>query len=315
MLSLFIILKILIIVKGKVIIIDKVTQTDYNISYFERKSVMTEQEIQDILENMSLEELKTLKQNYSEYAKEVQMIDRLKENLRKFQLDRKKVYRHTQKEKEIKSLISQLKNLPRKRKHTVEGFLNDNHSIASLTVDNQPINKSALGKRKYRKIFFGKSNKSLKIAIILFIIGLILLGLGLSLDMILLTISSLATLFVGFVNAYNYVFDDSLNKTATKYVSQRQINSLIKKLEKDYEYEKSYSENSHLENLLFLESKEDIFNKMLEVHSANLDEISSTIRQIIASNIEDTTLTTEELDDAQTLIQMGNQKILKNSHY
>ena len=276
---------------------------------------MTEQEIQDILQNMSLEELQTLKQNCSEYLKEEEMIDRLKGNLRQFQTERKKVSRQTQKENEIKDLINQLKNLPPKRKHRVKGILNDNHSIASLSIDNQTINKAALGKRKYRKTFFGKSNNSLKNSIILLAIGLILLGLGLSLNMLLLILPSLAVLFGSLASAYNYAFNDSLNKTAARYISQYQINRLIKKLESDYENEKNYSENSHLENLLFLESKEDIFNKMLEAHSDKLEEIASTIREIIASNIEDASLTSEEIEDTETLIQIGTQKVLKNSHY
>ena len=274
---------------------------------------MTEQKIQDILQNMSLEELQTLKQNYNEYSKESEMISRLKNNLKNFQAEKRKFSRQTQKENEIKNLIIQLRKLPKKRKHIVKGKLNDNHSIANLSIDNTPINKTALGKRKYRKMFFGKTNGNLKIAIVLFIIGLVLLGMGLSLNILLLIFPSLITLMASFVNSYNYLFNDSLKITATRYISQMQINSLIKKLEKDYENEKSRSESMHLENLLFLESKEDIFNKMLESHLSKLNEITANIREIILSNIEEISLTEEELEDTQTLIQSGNQKILKKS--
>ena len=183
----------------------------------------------------------------------------------------------------------------------------------NLSIDNTPINKAALGKRKYRKMFFGKTSGNLKIAIVLFIIGLVLLGMGLSLNILLLIFPSLITLMASFVNSYNYLFNDSLKITATRYISQMQINSLIKKLEKDYENEKSRSESIHLENLLFLESKEDIFNKMLESHLSKLNEITANIREIILSNIEEISLTEEELEDTQTLIQSGNQKILKKS--
>lgn len=274
---------------------------------------MTEKKIQDILQNMSLEELQTLKQNYNEYSKESEMISRLKNNLKNFQAEKRKVSRQTQKENEIKNLIIQLRKLPKKRKHIVKGKLNDNHSIANLSIDNTPINKAALGKRKYRKMFFGKTNGNLKIAIVLFIIGLVLLGMGLSLNILLLIFPSLITLMASFVNSYNYLFNDSLKITATRYISQMQINSLIKKLEKDYENEKSRSESMHLENLLFLESKEDIFYKMLESHLSKLNEITANIREIILSNIEEISLTEEELEDTQTLIQSGNQKILKKS--
>ena len=274
---------------------------------------MTEKKIQDILQNMSLEELQTLKQNYNEYSKESEMISRLKNNLKNFQAEKRKVSRQTQKENEIKNLIIQLRKLPKKIKHIVKGKLNDNHSIANLSIDNTPINKAALGKRKYRKMFFGKTSGNLKIAIVLFIIGLVLLGMGLSLNILLLIFPSLITLMASFVNSYNYLFNDSLKITATRYISQMQINSLIKKLEKDYENEKSRSEIMHLENLLFLESKEDIFNKMLESHLSKLNEITANIREIILSNIEEISLTEEELEDTQTLIQSGNQKILKKS--
>ena len=69
-----------------------------------------------------------------------------------------------------------------------------------------------------------------------------------------------------------------------------------------------------MQNLAFLDSKEDIFEKMLEKHQATLNEITEQIRKILENNFDSLTLTEEEKIDTEKLIIKGHQKVFKKSH-
>lgn len=275
---------------------------------------MTEEKIKKILENMDSENLEALENYYSDYNRETVIIQRLKTNLDIFNKERNQNLHPSDKELEIKKILKTIKHLPKKRRHKVEGTLNDNQNIQSLAIDGKHINPNLLQNKEYSKMFFKKSGNYVSNAIIFLVISFVLYILGIHLDLVLLQLISALTLFPTFMNALNAITNDTLETVAKSKISQKQINIFNKKLSRDYEKEKEHSENMHMQNLAFLDSKEDIFEKMLEKHQATLNEITEQIRKILENNFDSLTLTEEEKIDTEKLIIKGHQKVFKKSH-
>lgn len=274
---------------------------------------MTENEMKLILENMNLEDLKSLQKNYHEYLMETHIINNLKRNLFAFNKDRNNEVKSTKKELEVKKAINTLKNLPRKKRYLLKGNLNKHQRIENLEIEGQDINKDVLENSKYSKMLFKKTSNGLYNAMIFGVISIILFNIGISADLIALKIIAILSVFPAIMNYVSYACNDTLNPSVKKHISKKKISSLIKKLQNDYVIEKENSENIHLQNQLFLESKEDIFNRMLKTHKAHLSEITEEIRKIIESDIHTPMLTEEEIVDTQTLLTNSKPKALKKS--
>lgn len=274
---------------------------------------MTENEMKLILENMNLEDLKSLQKNYHEYLMETHIINNLKRNLFAFNKDRNNEVKPTKKELEVKKAINTLKNLPRKKRYLLEGNLNKHQRIENLEIEGQDINKDVLENSKYSKMLFKKTSNGLYNAMIFGVISIILFNIGISADFIALKIIAILSVFPAIMNCVSYACNDTLNPSVKTHISKKKISSLIKKLQNDYVIEKENSENIHLQNQLFLESKEDIFNRMLKTHKTHLSKITEEIRKIIESDIHTPMLTEEEILDTQTLLTNSKPKTLKKS--
>lgn len=275
---------------------------------------MTEAEIEKILNKIDSEDLEALENYYNDYNHEIVIINKLKNNLESFKKERNLDLTPSEKELEIKKTLETVKRLSKKRRHKIEGTLNDNQRIKSLKIDEQDLNPSLLQSKEYSKIFFKKSGNYVTNAVIFLIIGIILLALGMNLNLIPLKLISIITLFPAFMNIINAITNDTLESVAKYKTSQKRINAFNKKLTRDYEREKMHSENMHMQNLAFLDSKEDIFEKMLEKHQTEIAEIAEKIREILGLDMDSLTLTKEEQIDTEKLITKGHKKILKRSH-
>lgn len=275
---------------------------------------MTEAEIEKILNKIDSEDLEALENYYNDYNRETVIINKLKNNLESFKKERNQDLTPSEKELEIKKALETVKRLSKKRRHKIEGTLNDNQRIKSLKIDEQDLNPSLLQSKEYSKIFFKKSGNYVTNAVIFLIIGIVLLALGMNLNLIPLKLISIITLFPAFMNIINAITNDTLESVAKYKTSQKRINAFNKKLTRDYEREKMHSENMHMQNLAFLDSKEDIFEKMLEKHQTEIAEIAEKIREILGLDMDSLTLTKEEQLDTEKLITKGHKKILKRSH-
>ena len=292
---------------------------------------MTQDEIKLILENTNLEDLKKLQEYYREYLKETNLVNNLKRNLDNFKKDRNDEVNPTKKQIEIKKAINTLKRLPKKRRYQFEGTLNESQKIEHIEIEKQQLNKDIFENRIYPKMLFKQLNKDifenriypkmlfkkssngLYNALVFMIISIILYNIGMSVDLIALKIIAVLSSFPAIANCVSYVCNDTLNSNVKTHISQKKIARLIKKLQADYIIEKENSENMHLQNQIFLESKEDIFKRMLKTHQNHLEEIIEEIRTIIESDVQEPSLTNEEIIDTQTLIKNSNQKVLKKS--
>lgn len=274
---------------------------------------MTQDEMKLILENTNLEDLKKLQEYYREYLKETNLVNNLKRNLDNFKKDRNDEVNPTKKQIEIKKTINTLKRLPKKRKYQFEGTLNESQKIEHIEIEKQQLNKDIFENRIYPKMLFKKSSNGLYNALVFMIISIILYNIGMSIDLITLKIIAVLSSFPAIANCVSYVCNDTLNSNVKTHISQKKIARLIKKLQADYIIEKENSENMHLQNQIFLESKEDIFKRMLKTHQYHLEEIIEEIRTIIESDVQEPSLTKEEIIDTQTLIKNSNQKVLKKS--
>lgn len=272
---------------------------------------MTETEIKQILENLDEQDLETLEKYYYEYQRKTTTIQKLEDNLYNFKKERQKEIYPSQKELDIMKTIKLIKNLPMTRKHKVKGTLNDYEYIKELSIDGKSINPDLLQNKEYTKLFFKKAGNYIPNAVIFLLISMAIYGIGSVSDMLLLQLLSLVTLFPSIMNMLDAITNNTLETTSKTKVSQKTINILNKKLYRDYEKEHQHTENMHLQNLAFLDSKEDIFEKMLERYRKDLEELVVQIREILKSDKENIILTKEEQIDAQTIISKGHQKVLK----
>lgn len=271
---------------------------------------MTE-EINTILENMNLEDLQTLKKYCDEYFKEETLINKLQNNLDKFSKEKNTNLKPTKKETDIKNTLNMLRKLPKKGTYQLRGNLDENEKIENLEIENQPINKDVLASKTYTKMFLKKQSNGLYNALIFIIIIMILFNIFLNPYIIIIRILAVIGVLPVLVGFINHVYNNKLTPKLKTHISRNKIMNLIKKLEADYIIEKENSENMHLQNQLFLESKEDIFQRMLETHRNRLEEIAEEIKTIIGSSMDEKELI--EQINIEPLIQTKKQKILKKS--
>ena len=272
---------------------------------------MTEQELQTLLSNMDVEDLKTLKECYTKYLKEQSLIEIFNTNLSNFKQAQNQEIQPTEDEVEVRKALDTIIKMPRKRRYKVDGFLNESQRIKTLSIEENPLNPRVFQNREYAKIFFKKSGNHLTNAGIFLALSIILFSIGITLNYTPINLIAIVALFPALMNLLDNVTNNTLETVSKFSISRKQMNNVIKKLTRDYEKEKQHSENVHMQNLAFIDSKEDIFEKRLAIHKANLAELASEIREILKSNLNSVSLTEEELEDTQILLKSGNQKILK----
>lgn len=282
---------------------------------------MQENELQEILNNMSLADLKELKQLFQHYQKENIVIENMQKRLRDCEEEKNEEPKPTAKEKEIEKNLNIAYSLPKKQKHTLNAILSDKNRISKLTIDNHAFNPNHLDNKNYKKMFFKvkkenitKNYNYLIISLITLIVSGNLLAMGIYVkNTQILTILSLIFCGISIISAFEHI-----NHKKTKLIiapkeklSQKDVSDFIKALEKDYEKEQVHSEQMYNSNQVFLSSIEDICKTGITQKEENLIKIASQIRTILNIESSQPLLTEEEIEDMQIAIQKGNQKILK----
>ena len=282
---------------------------------------MQENELQEILNNMSLADLKELKQLFQHYQKENIVIENMQKRLKDCEEEKKEKPKPTAKEKEIEKNLNIAYSLPKKQKHTLNAILSDKNRISKLTIDNHVFNPNHLDNKNYKKMFFKvkkenitKNYNYLIISLITLIVSGNLLAMGIYVkNTQILTILSLIFCGISIISAFEHI-----NHKKTKLIiapkeklSQKDVSDFIKALEKDYEKEQVHSEQMYNSNQVFLSSIEDICKTGITQKEENLIKMASQIRTILNIESPQPLLTEEEIEDMQIAIQKGNQKILK----
>ena len=282
---------------------------------------MQENELQEILNNMSLADLKELKQLFQHYQKENIVIENMQKRLKDCEEEKNEEQKPTAKEKEIEKNLNIAYSLPKKQKHTLNAILSDKNRISKLTIDNHAFNPNHLDNKNYKKMFFKvkkenitKNYNYLIISLITLIVSGNLLAMGIYVkNTQILILLSLIFCGISIISAFEHI-----NHKKTKLIiapkeklSQKDVSDFIKALEKDYEKEQVHSEQMYNSNQVFLSSIEDICKTGITQKEENLIKMASQIRTILNIESSQPLLTEEEIEDMQIAIQKGNQKILK----
>lgn len=282
---------------------------------------MTEQELQAILNNMDLEELKKLQTYYREYEYKTNILKNAKKRLNQCQKIKLGKLKPSKRELEVKANLNLALNLPSKFHHSVDASLSNRGQINKLVIDNQSFHLNTLDNDKYFKMFLETKNTNIVNNEKLFIMSILLMIIStISLTMTLLNLPSVilfilqilllvSTIYTGYksVKTKKTTFKNMPKST----ISQFQLKQFIKELKKDYIKEKENSKTIHENNLAFNASIEDIFKNTIETNSKQLERIVSEIRKILKSKETALNLTKEEIIDTNNIIKKHKQKTYK----
>lgn len=282
---------------------------------------MTNQEIQSILNDMSLDELKQLQAYYNKYINDTKLINNAKARLVECQENKSRKVEPTKREIKIEDNINKAVKLPKRSKYKISANL-DGRKINQLIIDNQSFDIDVLDNTNYLRLFFQVKKKNLannEPFIIISIISL-LCAINASFVMLILNASSkiviilqLLLLATAALTGYKYVKTSKSKLTIVpkKHISQSQLGKFIKMLNQDYTKEIENSKKIHENNLAFNLSKEGIFKNIIETNEEELKTIIENIRTLLQSEEKASTLTAEEIAGAEQCIKKARQKTYK----
>lgn len=278
---------------------------------------MQENELNNLICNISKEDLDRLNTYYNTYLSEKKSIENVQARLHTCEIDKKRKPRPTEREENIKENLRLVRTLPRRKKHMIYGKIIGRNKIDNLSIDGQEFNTSSLDQVNYLKLFFKtKKEKSYEkyncfiLAVVSFVTAINLAGFGLTLGNNVLAIISLLLFSVGAVSTSKHIKSGhTVIKVIPKAsVSQGKINEFKKLLKVDLTNEKQHSLEMHANNLAFTESIEDICQKRIELHQTRLNEIISQIMTILENYGIDQI--NEDLSTIDQAIIQGRQKCL-----
>ena len=271
---------------------------------------MAEQELENLLGNMSLEQLKDLKSACNKYEKEKGSIELLEKWIVECDKEKAKSPQMTPKGKSLKANLSFISRLPQRRSYQIEGTLLPNQTIDTLSIDGRKLDTKSLDSRAYSKLLFKKPKGNLNKAAISLIISVIINALGIVTQMHLLNIVGSIMLFPACINFVKYM-DDKLEPTLHSKISQRKLNKFQKRLKESYAAEKVNADEAYIQNQLFAELKKDICVKNVESKERILQDTAKEIQTILMSG--NYPFTDEELVGVQNKVIEARAKILKKS--
>ena len=280
---------------------------------------MQENEIQNLICNISKEDLDRLNTYYNAYLSEKKSIENVQKRLHTCETDKRRKPKPTEKEENIKENLHLARILPRRKKHVRAGQIIGRNKIDSLSIDGQEFNTSSLDQVDYLKLFFKiKKDKSyekynyLILALVSIVTAINLAGFSLTLGNNILAIISLLLFSVGAVSTSKHTKSGhTVIKVVPKAsVSQGKINEFKKLLRADLTNEKQHSLEMHANNLAFTESIEDICKNRIELHQTKLNEIINQIMSILENY--GVGQINEDLSVVKQAITQGRQKQFKS---
>lgn len=278
---------------------------------------MTNEEIQIILSNLNDTDLKKLDMLYNSYFREKQSIKAVQKRLDSCENDRKRNLEPTKRETEIKENLFLAQSLPKRKTHMVTANLFGKTKIDELAIDGRSFNPAPLDQREYLKMFFKlkKENVTTNYSyLILALVSLITAINSVTVSIVLgnkmLMIISLILIGTSALGTYKHQKNKqvTLKMVPKTSISQIQINTFVKMLEKDYIKEQEHSVEMQENNTIFLNSIEDICQRRIAFHKESLKEIIREIQIILEKN--GASFNEEDIPELQNIIQIGRQKKL-----
>lgn len=280
---------------------------------------MNEENLQIILQSLTLEELKELQTSVEKYIKSKDMINLYRDNQRKWEKEISKKTKPTQKELDIAKNIKLARKISNKKRNTIKGELLNHHQIKKLSIDDIEFRPNGLEGSYYARMFFEKKVKKNQnkvmfylIALITFALTVILNQIGFNFNMANLNILSLIPFSILGLSLYKgFKLEDTIEYVPKKNLSSLAINNFSKRLKRDYSIEKNHAEEINLNNKLFLESKKDSFEGMIKIHDQILLEESKKIAEIL--NVYPSSLNEDNIEELDIAIKPVKQKVIRMS--
>ena len=279
---------------------------------------MNEENLQNILQRLTLEELKELQTSVEKYIKSKDMINLYRKNQRKWEKEISKKPKPTQKELDIAKNIKLARHISNKKRNIIKGNLLNEYQITNLSIDDIEFRPNGLDGPYYARMFFEKKVKKNQNKIMFYLIALIALALtvilnqiGLNFNMTNINLLSLMPLTIFGVSIYKGLkLDDIIEYVPKKNLSSLAINNFSKRLKRDYSIEKKHAEETDLNNKLFLESKKDSFEAMIKIHKQIMLEEGEKIAEILNIN---PSRVDEEVENIDTFVKPVKQKVIRMS--
>ena len=280
---------------------------------------MNEENLQIILQSLTLEELKELQASVEKYIKSKDMINLYRDNQRKWEKEILKKPKPTQKELDLARNIKLARKISTRKRNTIKGELLNSHQIKSLSIDDLEFKSGALEGPYYVRLFFDKTKKRSQDKVMHYLIALISIAITALLikSGFYFNLPSISLLsIVPFIVSISNIYKGSKLKNIIEYVPKKnltsvQISNFSRRLKKDYNIEKENADAMNINEKLFLESKKDSFEGMIKIHDQILLEESKKIAEIL--NVYPSSLNEEDIEELDIAIKPVKQKVIRMS--
>ena len=280
---------------------------------------MNEENLQIILQSLTLEELKELQASVEKYIKSKDMINLYRDNQRKWEKEISKKPKPTQKELDIAKNIKLARKISTRKRNTIKGELLNSHQIKSLSIDDIEFRPNGLEGSYYVRLFFDKTKKRSQDKVMHYLIALISIAITALLikSGFYFNLPSISLLsIVPFIVSISNIYKGSKLKNIIEYVPKKnltsvQISNFSRRLKKDYNIEKENADAMNINEKLFLESKKDSFEGMIKIHDQILLEESKKIAEIL--NVYPSSLNEDNIEELDIAIKPVKQKVIRMS--
>lgn len=280
---------------------------------------MNEENLQIILQSLTLEELKELQASVEKYIKSKDMINLYRDNQRKWEKEISKKPKPTQKELDIAKNIKLARKISNKKRNTIKGELLNHHQIKKLSIDDIEFRPNGLEGSYYARMFFDKTKKRSQDKVMHYLIALISIAITALLikSGFYFNLPSISLLsIVPFIVSISNIYKGSKLKNIIEYVPKKnltsvQISNFSRRLKKDYNIEKENADAMNINEKLFLESKKDSFEGMIKIHDQILLEESKKIAEIL--NVYPSSLNEDNIEELDIAIKPVKQKVIRMS--
>lgn len=272
-----------------------------------KQGIITEEEFQKAIETMDLEEMKKLQEYIKKYMQTSNLLNTYKQNLaRLYEKMEKATIKPTERQIEINADLDILRKLPKQSKYAVDAHIDENKQLTFLSVDGKALNINPLNDELYLKLLMDKKYNPLYVIIpMYFVLGVSAGILNFSLIQIALTYFVASTIFSA--------IEIQLNKREkpVKTISNTKKLKLVKALKEDYQQEKEKARENYNNNLLFNDSKMDIFEHKIDETQDRLEVLETEIIELL-NGTDSMPEITEEIE-TPVLVQKGRQKTYKKA--
>lgn len=280
---------------------------------------MNEENLQIILQSLTLEELKELQASVEKYIKSKDMINLYRDNQRKWEKEISKKPKPTQKELDLARNIKLARKISTRKRNTIKGELLNSHQIKKLSIDDIEFRPNGLEGSYYARMFFDKTKKRSQDKVMHYLIALISIAITALLikSGFYFNLPSISLLsIVPFIISISNIYKGSKLKNIIEYVPKKnltsvQISNFSRRLKKDYNIEKENADAMNINEKLFLESKKDSFEGMIKIHEQILLEESKKIAEIL--NVYPSSLNEEDIEELDIAIKPVKQKVIRMS--